>query len=1018
MAGLVALSFVLATLSGSSASANSTTGKIEAVFGTAVEIRLPDAIVVATSAGLVTLRFNDESELKIVSAEASLSDVAEGDRVISTASRNTDGELVALKTVIQIANSQPVTKHVVGVVTRATAESLSIQTRNGDVVEVIIGAGFDVPQVGEGITLVAQLNRSSGVLTAGGFELTSRTVERLEYARDRAADQAEKERLAQIAIDARSKHLSALDNAARALQRVTGASTVDREKLDQATVQLIEIQRKFRELQIIYEDAARDRNEEIPLLSISGALVQDIGKNSFTIVPRGEQDVDPFSVVFSFDSARAMVNLPSDLLELVAPGAKNPQLLSDVQHLIDPASELDVKYTVAPTDPNSRSAVSIRVNLPRLVAELEAVLSHEAHRAFHGVITFVEIDGSLEAALGIVVAANDQQGIKVAAKVTSETEITLDGQPAEIGALAAGQPVDIQFETADVGSLSEITGAGTTLRAIAIRARSSAPTDEQHISGIVKSVNAENSTIEIRPTDGSIIRLSVSDKVTIFRNGRLAHLADVEDGDLVVDATRTDPSSESLTKLIVVARTNVTFTGTITGVGLEPARLLVTGENGRSVNVLVTNDTWIVLDGRRVKFEEVRTGLRIINGVYAVAGRAGVFYNIATIVSVESPKIARSTGTISAVNAALGTLTILSGTSSNTKELELHLPERPLGENLLKDGQPVRSLLSIGRADHVDIVLYEVESGKIEKLSVVSDNFMRSRGTLIDISPGLRFATVELVNGRKFELWVGAQSVVRLNGRLIESLSPVADLLARTRTELFEPTALVPEVLFFRDSPSSSRGVIITIAIQIKTESDLQQQNNERGNTFVEVTVSGVIEAISGRTWAIDGRVFIVNDKTEFFGEKPEVGLVAKAALVTNFTGTFVAQAISVAGRPDVSPTQRLIDIRPDSSIQSGTTGQSDGQSHTFELRGEIKQISQRGIVIETILVAVSDDVIAEGGDLAVGAVVRAKVNRTAEGTVRAVSIEVLRPAGRLEVPASGTGSGTGIKPQLGVVPT
>jgi hypothetical protein len=153
--------------------------------------------------------------------------------------------LIALKTIIQIANSQHITKHIVGVVTDATSEEISIQTRNGDVVVVLISAGVEVPLVGDGITLVAQLDRLSGVLTARGFELTSKTVERLESASDRAADQAEKERLSQIAIDARSKHLSALDDASRALQRVIDAGRVDREALDHAADQINEIQRRF-----------------------------------------------------------------------------------------------------------------------------------------------------------------------------------------------------------------------------------------------------------------------------------------------------------------------------------------------------------------------------------------------------------------------------------------------------------------------------------------------------------------------------------------------------------------------------------------------------------------------------------------------------------------------------------------------------------------------------------------------------------------------------------------------------
>ncbi|HIN15303.1 MAG TPA: hypothetical protein EYM69_06670, partial [Dehalococcoidia bacterium] len=721
---------------GSSAASAPRSAGIEAVFGTAVEVRPPDAIVLATNAGLLTLKFNELSGIKIGSNVASVADVVEGDRVIATARRDAAGDLIALKTIIQIANSQHITKHIVGVVTDATSEEISIQTRNGDVVVVLISAGVEVPLVGDGITLVAQLDRLSGVLTARGFELTSKTVERLESASDRAADQAEKERLSQIAIDARSKHLSALDDASRALQRVIDAGRVDREALDHAADQINEIQRRFNKLKRIYDRAARDRNEELPLLTISGALVDEIGETSFTIVPRGEQDADPFSVTFSSDPETTRVKIPDDWPGLSQIELEAPLLLVDVRHLIGPGSELDVQYSI---EDGLRSAVSVAVRPPRLFDELEAVINNEAHRAFHGVITLVEIDDSLEDAIGVVIAANERLGIKVAAKVTDETEVTLDGETSDISSLATGQAVDIQFESSDLSSLSGITDLGVTLRALAIRARTSTPADEEHISGIVESIDVEGPTITIRPIDGSPVELKLSEGVPAIRNGLPVQLADISEGDLVIDATRFDPVSGLLTRLVTVARTNVNFAGTITGIGQEPTRLLVTGENGRSINVLITADTWLVLDGQRVEFDELETGLRVSNGVYSVTGGNGAYYNVAVIVPTESPKVGRATGIITAVNASTGTLSVLSGKSNETRLLRLRLPEIPVTGTLQKDGLPIESLANIERGDRVDIVVYVIESGLIKDLSVVSDNFIRSRGTLLEVSSDRRF---------------------------------------------------------------------------------------------------------------------------------------------------------------------------------------------------------------------------------------------------------------------------------------
>jgi hypothetical protein len=894
LAGIIVFASLLATIMFSGGVASAETAlveprNIEAIFGTAVEIRAPFSIVVASTSGLVTLNFDSDSELKIGSNVGVVADVVEGDRVISTAARNSAGELVALKTIIRVANSQPITKHIVGVVTNVTDEELSIQTRNGDVVNVLIPAGIDALAVGDGITMVARLDRSSGVLTAVGFELARATVERIQKARDQAANQAELARLSRIATDARSKHLSALDDASRALKRVIDSGRVDKATLDKATEQFNEIQRRFSELRGIYESAARERNESRPLLKISGVLVDEISSSTFTVVPKGEQDADPFSVEFVFDPDSTEVELPRDLLREISTNAKNPQMLSDVRDLIIPGSELDVMYSV---DEDVRNAVLIRVRLPRLVAELETVLEHESKRAFHGVITLVEIDDSLEDALGIVIAANEKQAIKVAAKVTDETEVTLDGESSDISSLRAGQAVDIQFESSEVGSILDITGSDVTLRALAIRARSSVPLQEDHISGIVERIEINVPAITIRPTDGPFVRLMVGDDVPVIRGGKRVEFEEIEVGDLVIDAVRVNGNSRSLTRLVVVAQSNVKFRGTVTGIGREPNRLLVTVENGQSLNVLATSEAVIIVDGRRVAFGAVKTGMRIINGVYTVTGRGGAFYNVATIISIESPKVVRATGIITFVNAADGELTILSGKSTNTRRIELKLPETPLGENLLKDGLPIESLSEVGRGDRVDIVFYVLESGVIEKLSVVSDNFIQTRGTLLRVSSNHRIAMVELANGRVFDLWVGAGSEMRLHGRRIATLRPVAELLNQAGNTGAEVSALVPEVLFIKDSIDSDRGVIITIQFQIKVES------NREGANAVELTVSGPIEAINGDTWVIDGRVFTVIDGTRFAGEKPEVGLIAVAVLVGRPDGAFVARTIRVSASP------------------------------------------------------------------------------------------------------------------------
>ena len=275
-----------------------------------------------------------------------------------------------------------------------------------------------------------------------------------------------------------------------------------------------------------------------------------------------------------------------------------------------------------------------------------------------------------------------------------------------------------------------------------------------------------------------------------------------------------------------------------------------------------------------------------------------------------------------------------------------------------------------------------------------------------------RFVVAELASGDAFDLWIGPESVVHLNGRQVESFSAVADLLATAGASDGDVVSLIPEVMFIRDSLDSNLGHVISIRIQIKMDRSGDESGDVDGSV-VEVTISGVIEAIDGQTWAIDGHVFFVDRNTEFLGEDPEVGLVAKAALISRPGRMLVAQAVSVAGHPDESPTRKPIDVRPDST---GGDTEGDGAENFFELRGKITRVNARGIIVETVQVVIGDDVEVDVDLLKVGAEVRVKVQRTADGLVHAAGLEVLRTASDSDDPASDSQSGNDLPPRIGEI--
>jgi hypothetical protein len=226
---------------------------VEAVFGTAVEVAPPDTISVATDAGVETLVIGAETVLKIGNREVGLDDVAEGDRLVATAVRQEDGTLLGQRVLVQPQNAQPLYKHFVGVITEVTENTVTITTREDQTITIELPEGLVPPEAGAGVTLIALLDRVTGVLTARSFERMEQIVERIEKFADEVQDEERKQALKEQAEEARTKHLSALEDARRALERARAALAAADEARQKAEEQLRELQDKFADLRARYE---------------------------------------------------------------------------------------------------------------------------------------------------------------------------------------------------------------------------------------------------------------------------------------------------------------------------------------------------------------------------------------------------------------------------------------------------------------------------------------------------------------------------------------------------------------------------------------------------------------------------------------------------------------------------------------------------------------------------------------------------------------------------------------------
>ena len=113
------------------------------------------------------------------------------------------------------------------------------------------------------------------------------------------------------------------------------------------------------------------------------------------------------------------------------------------------------------------------------------------------------------------------------------------------------------------------------------------------------------------------------------------------------------------------------------------------------------------------------------------------------------------------------------------------------------------------------------------------------------------------------------------------------------------------------------------------------------------------------------------------FGEDPERGLVAKAALRAGGDGVFTALAVSVAGRPSENPDRRPINVRP---------GADDGADGAVVVTGVVRAIEGRTWVIDGAEFVVTDATRITGVPEE-GREARATLKRRDDGTSVAVEI-------------------------------
>lgn len=906
---------------------------LEAVFGTVLRVSAGEAggvIWLATDDGVVALEIQAGTTLKAGDAETTLDGVAEADRIVATAERGAEGTLIGQSVIVRPKEGGASYLHVVGVVTGVGDARIEVTDRNGNTVTLEWPVALEEPAVGEMITAVARRDERTNSLMVKALERAERTVKRLESALERVEDPAKKREIQTLIERNGTRHLTALNEALANVSAETGAQVV------------AAVARFGQE----YARTALNAGTETPGIEDGGVVTGLSGDVlSVRLSHSGVERQFLLTAATEIETALSSAATPFDLLS----EGRRVSVLTTAADVAEP-----------PVDGPPR-AVRVSIRPPQLPGAVAAAVAAESPQVFYGSITLVDVGSGLAGVDGVVIVADVAEGTKVAANVRPGTKISLDGEPADVGKLAAGQRAEVW-----------LTGDGVTATQLRV---SLEERPEAHLSGVVRRLDTEGRSILVAPVSGEPVELRIAPDAGITRNGQDVGLSEVGSDDLVLGASSFDPETRVVNRLVVSSLESVNLAGTVAGVNEAAGRVTVRLDNGGTTTVRVTEDT--ELDGpedRAVLLSDLQVGDRVVAGQYRPVDTDGLAFNVATELAVAPPEIDGLRGVVVLLDEVHnGAGRIMVDDPDREQPVKLFVSHPASRVAVFKDGRQTNGLESIEIGDIVESAAYEPGTGALARLTVVTPGAERIRGVVSSVDPVAGALAVVSSDGDTVRMVTAGDAEIRLNGRLVGSLAGI------------ETGDTVAAALYAEEEPGqiSALGLHVLSGRRVVEAVTNSQEPYTSGRTPVampgpvETTISGVIELIDGDRWVIGGREFVVTKATQFFGEEPEPGLVAKAALRAGEDGAFTALAVSVAGKPSENPERRPINVKP---------GSSDAADGTVLVSGVIRSIAGNVWTIEGVAFVVTDGTRIVGAP-EVGREARVSVRREADGTSVAVEV-------------------------------
>jgi hypothetical protein len=893
-----------------------------ALFGTVLGVG-DSSISVATDDGIVELFVTSATTITSGQNTITLSEVSAGDRIATTAIEGPSGNLISQNLLIR-PRSGLETRHIVGVVIEIGDSQLTLVDRDDNTVTVDLSTDIAPPVIGDALTIVARKNTLTDGLTAIATENLENSIARLGSLLTQAESSTDTdaslrvEELRSLLQENGRRHLTALQ---RAFERTQGAER------DTIRANLLRLHAQY--------SLTADRDGlSAPGISSAGLVISVDSSQLIMTDDNGRQ------IAFSLSPSTSYF-LENDSKYRAYGPIEEPSISAGDRVLIE-FSPLD--------DSSSPLASKVRIEQPVLTIEEFDALQQTQRTQVVGVITRLDeiVDqGNVTVALTLT---DQSTGEKIVLKTTNATGILLNGNETTADALVPGLGVAIDI---DVNGL-----VATRIDAFPRVNR------EQHVKGVVRRVDSEHGVLVIAPERGDLVVLTVADEVSVQKNGINTRLAGLQVGDHVLNSTRFDTESGSITNL--VARSpEVEFNGTIRGIDPERHRLTVELQNGDTFLLSILSGTEFAGgSGLRSGFGEIIVGDVVRQGEFRTTSVDGVPRSVASLLVVQVAKLVRTRGIVIGVDSG-GGLLVVDSISGNI--LNLNLPPDDVRVSLVKDSQSIQSLESVNVGDIVGLVVYLGKSDSIVSLSIVTAGARSAHGRIASFNETGEFVTFVTIDLQRLALRVLGTSRLLRNG---EAALP----------QQYNSSDIVQQILYRVDPEGNIDGDLILLqvlggrAAQLVTSGQTPQAQPPQP-VFAEIRLDGTAELINRNVWEVDGRTLILSANTEVTGLLEDGAFVSAVARGLG-DGRFEALTVTVTAPPS----------QADSGADGG--GISITGSGLTEVRGVIELIEDNTIFAGGRRLLITSDSVIEG-KLAPGVEIVATVIRAEDGSIEIVSITV-----------------------------